>query len=148
VLKPFATITEYMSTESGMSVSEIYPMVCGLVIKRLAPSADDSSIASKVKEAIKDELVSRYDDDASQSTAALCALLDPRYKMLAFFSSTQRKLTHSELESRMDELPLRLPSESKSDDSVTSVKRRKLDYLDFGSPDNAMQAQLDFSSTN
>ena len=142
MLKPFATITEYMSTESGMSVSEIYPMVCGLVIKRLAPSADDISIASKVKEAIKDELVSRYDDDASQSTAALCALLDPRYKMLAFFSSTQRKLTHSELDSRMDELLLRLPSESQSDDSVTSVKRRKLDYLDFGSPDNAMQDAL------
>ena len=145
VLKPFATITEYMSTESSVSVSEIYPIVCGLVNKRLAPSADDSSIASKVKEAIKDELVRRYEpesDDASQSTAALGALLDPRYKKLVFFSSTQRKLTHSELESRMDELPLRLPSGSKSDDCVTPAKRRKLDFLDFGSPDNAMQDEL------
>jgi len=111
-------------------------MVCGLVNKRLAPSADDSSIASKVKEAIKDELVSRYapeSDDASRSTAALGALLDPRYKRLAFFSSTQ-KMTHSELESRMDELPLRLPSESKSDDCVTPVKRRKLDFFTLGPP--------------
>jgi len=68
VLKPFATITEYMSTESSVSVSEIYPIVCELVNKRLASSADDSSIAFKVKEAIKDELVRRYEpesDDAS-----------------------------------------------------------------------------------
>jgi len=42
----------------------------------------------------------------------------------------------------MNELPLRLPSESKRDDCVTPVKRRKLDYLDFGSPDNAMQDEL------
>lgn len=43
-------------------------IVCGLVNKLLAPSADNSSIAFKVKKAIKDELVHRFhpaSDEAS-----------------------------------------------------------------------------------
>ncbi|KAH3880319.1 hypothetical protein DPMN_004231 [Dreissena polymorpha] len=62
--------------------------------------------------------------------AALGALLDPRYKKLAFFWSKQRKITQDTLESRMDDLPLRFTINN--GDIKTPSKRQKLDFLDFG----------------
>ncbi|KAH3819972.1 hypothetical protein DPMN_121716 [Dreissena polymorpha] len=99
-----------MSKESHVSVSEIYPIVCGLVTKSLVSCSTDNSIAHRVKRAIRDDLVHRFQpesEEAAMSTAAVGALLDPRYQKLAFFSSKQRNITQDTLESRIDDLPLR-----------------------------------------
>ena len=45
ILKPFADTTAYVSAESHVSVSEIYPIVCGLVTKSLVSCSTDSSIS-------------------------------------------------------------------------------------------------------
>ncbi|XP_052221657.1 zinc finger BED domain-containing protein 4-like [Dreissena polymorpha] len=143
ILKPLADTTAYMSTESHVSVSEIYPIVCGLVTKSLVSCSTDSSIAHRVKKAIRDDLVHRYQpesEEAARSTAALGALSDPHYKKLAFFSSKQRNITQDTLESRMDDLPLRFTIEK--GDIETPSKRRKLDFLDFGSPESTLEDEL------
>ena len=109
VLKPFSDTTSYMSTESSVSSSEIYSIVCGLINKRLEPSTSDSSITSKVKESIRYQLPERYQptsEAAAKTIPALASLLDIRNKKLPFFTTQQRKLTTAELESKLDELPL------------------------------------------
>ncbi|XP_052269136.1 uncharacterized protein LOC127870735 [Dreissena polymorpha] len=132
-----------MSTESHVSVSEIYPIVCGLVTKSLVSCSTDSSIAHRGKKAIRNDLVHRFQpesEEAARSTAALGALLDPRYKKLAFFSSKQRKITQDTLESRVDDFPLRFTINN--GDIETPSKRRKLDFLDFGSPESTLEDEL------
>ncbi|XP_052267568.1 E3 SUMO-protein ligase ZBED1-like [Dreissena polymorpha] len=64
ILKPLADTTAYMSTESHVSVSEIYPIVCGLVTKSLESCSTDSSIAQLVKKAIRDDLVHRFQPES------------------------------------------------------------------------------------
>ncbi|KAH3849549.1 hypothetical protein DPMN_091954 [Dreissena polymorpha] len=103
ILKPLADTTAYMSTESQVTVLEIYPNVCGLVTKGLVSCSTDSSIAHRVKKAICDDLVHRFQpesEEAARSTAALGALLDP---------------------------PLRFTINN--GDIETPSKRRKLDFL-------------------
>jgi hypothetical protein len=110
--------------------------VCGLITKTLVVNESDSSLIARAKDNIRDELVKRYEpssDTTAQSPAALSSLLDPRHKKLMFFSSLQRRRTHEYLECQLDELPLILPDTEKTE---TPAKRRKLDFLDFGSPDH------------
>ncbi|XP_053382048.1 E3 SUMO-protein ligase ZBED1-like [Mercenaria mercenaria] len=145
ILRPLADTTEYMCTERCVSVSEIYPIVCGLVNRRLVTSNTDSNTASRVKEVIREDLMRRYQpssDTAAESAAALGALLDPRYKKLPFFSSQQRKITHGALESCREDLPLRLPASDVNNCEETPAKRRKLDFLDFGSPERTSEDEV------
>jgi hypothetical protein len=140
ILAPFKSTTEYMCTEKNVSVSEIYPIVSGLVSKRLVESTDDSATAAEVKRLIRDDLISRYGptgDVAPTSLPALGALLDPRHKKLTFFTSAQRKKTHAILESRLDDLPLRLPVNPPENCEQTPKRARKLDFIDYGSPDRS-----------
>ena len=80
VLYVFSDVTSYMCTERNVSVSELLPIVCGLVDKRLCSSENDSSTALKVKDTIKAELQRRYQptsDATASSTSALATLLSP-----------------------------------------------------------------------
>ncbi|XP_045158580.2 E3 SUMO-protein ligase ZBED1-like [Mercenaria mercenaria] len=126
ILRPLADTTEYMCTERCVSNM-------------------DSNIASRVKEVIREDLIRRYQpssDTAAESTAALGALLDPRYKKLPFFSSQQRKITHGALESCLEDLPLRLPACDVNNCEETPSKRRKLDFLDFSSPERTSEDEV------
>ena len=96
-----------------------------------------------MKKAICDDLAHRFQpesEEAARSTAALGALLDPRYKKLVFFLSKQRKITQNTLESRMDDLPLRFTINN--GDIETPSKRWKLDFLDFGSQESTLEDEL------
>ena len=135
VLKDFTKVTAYMSTETNVSCSQIYPIVCGLLNTSLRIENSDSQLVRKVKETIADELNRRYQPTSSEifgSTAAFSTILDPRYKRLPFFNSEQRKTAKDALESRLDEIPLKLPSRNQSEiDSAPSKRQRTESSLDF-----------------
>jgi hypothetical protein len=82
ILVPFKSTTEFMCTETNVSVSKIYPYISGLVSKKFVESTNDSATAAEVKRLISDDLVSRYGitgDVAPTSLRALVALLDPQH---------------------------------------------------------------------
>ena len=145
VFSVFSDVTTYMCSEKSLSLSEVLPIVSGLVDKRLCVSETDCSTVAKVKEVIKDELQRRYkpaSDVTAGSTAALAMLLDPRYKKLPFFTSSKRRTTTDALESRLDDLPLKRPETESRSDQETPAKRRKLDFLSYDSPDRSAQDEL------
>ena len=89
----FSDVTTYMCTEKAVSVSEVLPIVCGLINDHLHASEEDRPTVSKVKGVIREDLQCRY-KLTSASTAgtvsALATLLDPWYKKLQIFTSSQR----------------------------------------------------------
>ena len=145
VLSAFSDVTTYMCTESAVSVSEVLPIVCGLVNNHLCASEEDRPTVAKVKEVVREDLHRRY-QPASNSTAgsvsALASLLDPRYKKLPFFSSSQRRTTEELLESRLDDLPLKRAEAEPRQTSEMPAKRRRLNFLRYESSDNTSADEL------
>lgn len=106
---------------------------------------DDTALVRKVKETISHELTHRYkpyDVATAESSPVLASLLDPRYKRLHFLTPEQRSAAATVMESLLDDLPLKPPSQNDQEVVVTdgtSPKRAKkshdLDLLNFGSPE-------------
>ncbi|XP_049320146.1 E3 SUMO-protein ligase ZBED1-like [Astyanax mexicanus] len=83
VLKPLKNVTTLMSTETSPSVSMIMPLQ-RMVLKAMAPSADDSSTIKDAKAAITKDLQSRYSDHSIQDYLHRATALDPRFKSLPY----------------------------------------------------------------
>lgn len=79
-----------MCSEKYVSVSQIYPIICGLLRKSLVINEDDSSSVRRTKDSIREELNRRYKPSA-KSIPELASFLGPRYKRLTFLSSDQKK---------------------------------------------------------
>ena len=70
VLKDFTDTTEFMSTKSHVSCSEVYPILFGLLSGCLKRKSDGHSIIVKVKSAVHSEIVARsYNQPDSVETA-------------------------------------------------------------------------------
>lgn len=83
VLVKFTKVTKYMSTESHVSSSELYPIVCGLLNSTVRVLGNDSSLVRKVKDTTDAELNARFTAGSTEifkSPAAFATLLDPRHK--------------------------------------------------------------------
>jgi hypothetical protein len=144
VLQQLTKVTTYMSTESNVSTSVVYPIVCSLIRKHLSANADDIPVVIRIKTVIADDLHKHF-KPAEVPTAAtvpvLSSCLDPRYKHLNFLSNEQRKLAIETLESTLEELPLTI-LKRRSRENESSPKKAKvqrvLDFLlDDDSEDNA-----------
>ena len=101
-----------MLTEKNVSRSQIYPIICGLTKNTVKTTDDESQLVKKVKETIASELTRRYQatsTDIFSTTAGFVTILDPRYKRLPFFTTEQRKKAKESLDSRLDDVPLKLP---------------------------------------
>lgn len=130
VLSHLTETTAYMCTESHVSISEVYPIVCGLINGPLKQEKDDSELISRVKELISRDLCRRYQPESHEtacSVSVLGSLLDIRYKDLTFLASEKRKCAEETLEARLDDVPFKV---TVREDSVEpSPKRRKLAFL-------------------
>lgn len=94
-----------MCSEKYVSVSQIYPIICGLLRKSLVINEDDSSSVRRTKDSIREELNRRYKPSA-KSIPVLASFLGPRYKRLTFLSSDQKKNSEKKIKIRMDEILL------------------------------------------
>lgn len=148
VLTVLTEVTTYMCSESDVSCSDIYPIVIGLIGGCLKVCSEDSSVVVRVKGTISGELVRRFKPsscDAARTTPMLASLLDPRYKRLPFLTSEQRGIVEETLESYVEELPLRLPSNESESEITTSKppsKRRKLSFLVYDTPEKEQSDEL------
>ena len=91
ILKPFVQATTLMSGSKYPTVSIIIlcPLLYQLLEKTLSVVNDDSPTNKKIKNAIRDDLKDRYQDEGMQLTCMFqeCAYLDPRFKDLDPFIS-------------------------------------------------------------
>ena len=134
VLKDFTDTTAFMSTESHVSLSEVYPIVIGLM-NGLKYKSSDHSVIVKVKKAIRSDMNSRFEPEtitAAKSLPMLACLLDPQYKRLPFLTADQRQATHEILEERLDDVPLSVPARN---DDAPPTKRRRLNFCNFDDDD-------------
>ncbi|XP_052786338.1 E3 SUMO-protein ligase ZBED1-like [Mya arenaria] len=130
VLSHLTVTTSYMSTEKNVSCSEVYPIVTSLLDNTLRACEADSHVVKEVKGVIAADLRRRFrpsNEATATSTPVLAALLDPRYKDLDFLSTEQRRYTEDALESRLDDVPLRLPTPDES--ASTPSKRPRLSFM-------------------
>jgi hypothetical protein len=99
-----------MCSEKNVSLSEVYPIVCGLLRKSLKVLDSDGNVIRKAKKLISEELKGRYqpsDIKTASSTPVMASLTDPRYKRLSFLSSAQHKKTEESFDGLIDEMPLK-----------------------------------------
>ncbi|WAQ95606.1 ZBED1-like protein [Mya arenaria] len=130
-------VTTFMSEEKNVSVSSVYPVVCGLTCKRLLPNASDSTTVSKVKAIISSELSRRYRPTVAETASSLpimASLLDPRYKRLPFLTPQLRLAAESALESRVEDIPLKLLDRDNGEPPSKKARTDDLDFLMFTSP--------------
>ena len=150
VLKDLTDVTTFMSGQSDVSSSYVYPIVCGLIKTSLCVNPEDSTVVKKTKQCISEELIRRFqpfDIETASALPALASLLDPRYKKLTFFSREQRKATENALESRIDDIPLNvLQRDITGPPPSKSTKSETLHFLQFDSscPDNEQDELTDY----
>ncbi|CAC5397957.1 unnamed protein product [Mytilus coruscus] len=107
VLMDLSDVTTYMCSENSVSLSEVHPIVCGLMKRILKVQDSDGVIICKTKDVISDELNRRYqpyDMKAACSTPVIASLMDTRNKKLIFLSSQQRNKAEEFLEGLIDEI--------------------------------------------
>uniref|UniRef100_A0A1X7VX41 HAT C-terminal dimerisation domain-containing protein n=1 Tax=Amphimedon queenslandica TaxID=400682 RepID=A0A1X7VX41_AMPQE len=82
VPRPFVQATTLMSGSSYPATGMLYPLLYKLLHITLAIKEEDSTHIKKVKQAIYEDLVSRYNDDNLQLVLKKSSYLDPRFKDL------------------------------------------------------------------
>ena len=87
ILKPFVQSTILMSGSKYPTVSIICPLLYQLLQKTLSVANNDSPTTKKIKNAIRDDLKDRYQDERMQLMFQKCAYLDPCFKDLDPFIS-------------------------------------------------------------
>ncbi|CAG2202962.1 unnamed protein product [Mytilus edulis] len=142
-----------MCSENSVSLSEVYPIVCGLIRRSLKVQDSDGVIIRKTKDVISDELNRRYqpnDKKTACSTPVIASLMDTRYKQLTFLSSEQRKTAEEFLEGLIDEMPLKRLTETSGSDTPPPKRQRRpsgIDFLLSKSPDKPeSQDELELQS--
>ena len=143
----------YMCSEKNVSLSEVYPIVCGLLRKSLKVLDSDGNVIRKAKELISEELKGRYqlsDIKTASSTPVMASLMDPRYKRLSFWSSAQRNKVEESLDRLIDEMPLKKLTVASSSDTPPSKRQQRQSGIDFllsESPDKSdTQDELELQS--
>ncbi|XP_073721603.1 E3 SUMO-protein ligase ZBED1-like [Misgurnus anguillicaudatus] len=81
IMKPLKTITTILSTETTPSVSMILPLKT-MIMKSMERNDDDAPIVREMKNAIRENLQTRYTDTHLQDFFNKCTALDPRFKSL------------------------------------------------------------------
>jgi hypothetical protein len=144
VLQQLTKVTTYMNTESNVSTSVVYPIVCGLIRKHLSVNADDIPVVIRIKTVIADDLHKRFKPGEVATAATvpvLSSCLDPRYKHLNIWSSEQRQLAIETLESTLEGLPLTMLKRRFRENESSPKKAKVQRVLDFlledDSEDNA-----------
>jgi hypothetical protein len=129
-LQDLTEATNNMCSDTHVSSSEIYPVVCGLLVNSLSCSSDDSALISRVKETLRDELKRRfrpYESETAASIPVVTSLLDIRYKRLNFLTPELKNKTRTALEGMMEEVPLRV--HTRDDSQQPPTKRPRFSFL-------------------
>ena len=106
ILTPFNLATETMSGEKYPTISMIIPLLHKLLNVTLKIHVDDDTCTKEIKEAISNDLCSRYQSTTIQKLLKVATYLDPRCKSLPFLSNTEKNFVVEDLE---DYLSVKVP---------------------------------------
>ena len=98
MLTPFNLATETMSGEKYPTISMIIPLLHKLLNVTLKIHVDDDTCTKEIKEAISNDLCSRYQSTTIQKLLKVATYLDPRCKSLPFLSNTEKNFVVEDLE--------------------------------------------------
>ncbi|XP_078025205.1 E3 SUMO-protein ligase ZBED1-like [Epinephelus lanceolatus] len=88
-LKPMKDATTLMSEESNPTVSLIAPIHAQL-LQNMTDTIGDSPMIHEIKNAIKTDLLKRYNSEAEKKILHTASALDPRFKGLPFLTEEER----------------------------------------------------------
>ncbi|XP_048036276.1 E3 SUMO-protein ligase ZBED1-like [Megalobrama amblycephala] len=88
-LKPVKDATVFMSEESSPTVSLIAPVYAQL-LQSMSDTIGDQPLIHDVKNAIKTDLLKRYNSEAEKKILHTSSALDPRFKGLPFLTEEER----------------------------------------------------------
>ena len=88
-LKPVKDATVFMSEESSPTVSLIAPVYAQL-LQSMSDTIGDQPLIRDVKNAIKTDLLKRYNSGAEKKILHTSSALDPRFKGLPFLTEEER----------------------------------------------------------
>ena len=129
-LRDLTVATEFLCKVHNVSSSDVYPVVCGLLINSLGLADDDSDLMQRVKECLRDEMTRRFKPgsiDTAARTPAIASILDIRHKRLNFMTRDQKRACRAALECRLDDVPLQVQGRDES--LETPTKRPRLSFL-------------------
>ncbi|WAR26770.1 ZBED1-like protein, partial [Mya arenaria] len=107
------------------------------------PCNNDTALVASMKTTLRDEMTERFQpgrDETAESLPMIASLLDPRYKKLSFLPRQLRRRTHTMLEGRLDDVPLKVSSRDDGD-CATPAKRPRLEFM-VTSPESSMEDDL------
>jgi len=82
ILKHFYDATEILSGELYLTIGVAFPILIHFSIFLLPADEKDKDITKKIKEKIKQDLITRYQDDYVKNVLYISMYLDPRFKQL------------------------------------------------------------------
>ncbi|XP_055068182.2 E3 SUMO-protein ligase ZBED1-like [Misgurnus anguillicaudatus] len=88
-LKPMKDATTLMSEEKNPTVSLIAPLNAQL-IQNMADTTGDSPLVREIKNAIKTDLMKRYNSEAEKKVLYTASALDPRFKGMPFLTEQEK----------------------------------------------------------
>ncbi len=101
LLKPWKELTVTMSSEKDVTISLVTPSLHKLKNILLQQRDGDSEITREMKEAMQNDLKTRYKDESVRLFLHVACLLDPRFKSLDFLTEEERWEAHCDLKHRM-----------------------------------------------
>ena len=82
ILKIFYQATEILSGELYPTIGIVFPILSHFLTVLLVSDCNDKDIAKEIQEKIKQDLITRYQNDEIENVLYISMYLDPRFKSL------------------------------------------------------------------
>ncbi|KAM8731669.1 E3 SUMO-protein ligase ZBED1-like [Acanthopagrus schlegelii] len=128
-LKPMKDATFCMSEESTPTVSLIAP-VHGQLVQSMSDTIGDPPLIRDVKNAIKSDLLKRYNSEAEKKILYTSSALDPRFKGLPFLAEEERLDVYAGVTAEVASLEFERRRMSEVDEAGSSGNQEELPSMD------------------
>ena len=95
ILKHFYQATEILSGELYPTIGVVFPILNRFLTVLLISGSNDKDVAKKIKEKIKQDLITRYQSDEIENVLHISMYLDPRFKLLPMLTEEQKRTVRS-----------------------------------------------------
>ncbi|CAM4377273.1 unnamed protein product [Leuciscus chuanchicus] len=131
-LKPMKDATTLMSEERNMTVSLIAPLNAQL-LQNMSDTNGDSHMIHEIKNAIRTDLLKRYNSESQKKILHTASALDPRFKGMPFHTEEERSENEgTPRRTKVDEAPEgtgTLGRKTSMEDKPSAAPKRKASSL-------------------
>ena len=94
-MEDFYDATKILSGELYPTIGVVFPILNRFLTVLLVSDSNDKDAAKKIKEKIKQDLVTRYQGDEIENVLHISMYLDPRFKALPMLTEQQKRAVRS-----------------------------------------------------